>query len=307
MKKQTRHSHHFFAAREWLDMNNTLTGFGLGLRPEHYNDFVGAPQRVDWLEILTDNYLVPGGKPLYYLERIRRDYPVVMHGVAMNIGSCDDLDLDYVRAVRRLAERVEPVLISDHLCWTGVDGRRLHDLMPMPYTEEAIVHLVARISRVQDLLGRRLVIENVSAYTGCDTAMPEWEFVAEIAQRADCELLVDVNNIYVSARNGGFDPETYLKAMPRHRVRQIHLAGHTDHGDHCIDTHDQPVCEAVWAWYARSQQLLGAVPTMIERDDNIPPLDILLLEIDRARAVQAEAVAVPCNMPSHQEVSHAVA
>lgn len=288
-------------------MNNTLTGFGLGLRPEHYNDFVGAPQRVDWLEILTDNYLVPGGKPLYYLERIRSDYPVVMHGVAMNIGSCDDLDLDYVRAVRRLAERVEPVLISDHLCWTGVDGRRLHDLMPMPYTEEAIAHLVARIGRVQDLLGRRLVIENVSAYTGGDTAMPEWEFVAEIAQRADCELLVDVNNIYVSARNGGFDPETYLKAMPVHRVRQIHLAGHTDHGDHCIDTHDQPVCEAVWAWYARSQQLLGAVPTMIERDDNIPPLDILLLELDRARAVQAEAVAFPCDIPSHLEVSHAVA
>ena len=290
-------------------MNSTLTGFGLGLRPEHYNDFAEAPQRVDWLEILTDNYLVPGGKPLYYLERIRRDYPVVMHGVAMNIGSCDDLDLDYVRAVRRLSERIEPVLISDHLCWTGVDGRRLHDLLPMPYTEEAIVHLVERIERVQDLLGRRLVIENVSAYTGGESAMPEWEFVAEIAQRADCELLVDVNNIYVSARNGGFDPEAYLKAMPGHRVRQIHLAGHTDHGDHCIDTHDQPVCEAVWAWYARSQQLLGAVPTMIERDDNIPPLDILLLELDRARAVQAEAVSlpVPSDMPHYPEVSHAVA
>jgi uncharacterized protein (UPF0276 family) len=267
-------------------MTIELKGFGLGLRPEHYADFVAQPRRVDWLEILSDNYLVPGGKPLHYLDKIRRDYPVVMHGVAMNIGSCDPLDVDYLKALKALANRVEPAIISDHLCWTGVAGKRLHDLLPLPYTEEALAHVVDRIRQVQDFLGRRLTIENVSTYLQAKAPMTEWEFLAAIADAADCDLLVDINNIYVSSRNHGFDAVTYLRALPVERVRQFHLAGHSDHGDYCIDTHDHPVCDDVWHLYATAARMFGDVPTMIERDDNIPPLPELLAELDRARSVR---------------------
>lgn len=260
-----------------------LTGFGLGLRPEHYGDFIERRQQVDWLEIVTDNYLVPGGKPLHYLERIRRDYPVAMHGVALNIGSCDPLDREYIAAVRELAARIEPELISDHLCWTGVNGRRLHDLLPLPYTEEAVMHVAERIAKVQDLLGRRLVIENVSSYVSSDAPLSECEFLCAVAAAADCELLVDINNIYVSGRNAGFDPAEYLRVLPATRIRQLHLAGHSDYGDYCIDTHDAPVCAAVWQLYRQAVALWGVVPAMIERDDHIPPLVELLAELDCAR------------------------
>ena len=178
----------------------SLRGFGLGLRPEHYGDFLAAPQAVDWLEILSDNYLVPGGKPLYYLERIRRDYPLAMHGVAMNLGTCDPLDLGYLQDLKRLADRIEPAVVSDHLCWTGVEGAHLHDLLPLPYTEEAVRHVAGRIRQAQDLLDRRLTIENVSTYVEAQAPMREWEFVSAIAEEADCDLLVDINNIYVSSR-----------------------------------------------------------------------------------------------------------
>jgi len=260
-----------------------LEGFGLGLRPEHYGDFLARRQNVDWLEIVTDNYLVPGGKPLHYLERIRADYPVAMHGVALNIGSCDPLDREYIAAVRALATRIEPELISDHLCWTGVSGRRMHDLLPLAYTEEAVAHVAARIAQVQDLLGRRLVIENVSSYVTSDAPLGESEFLCAVAAAADCELLVDINNIYVSGRNAGFDPLQYLRALPTHRIRQLHLAGHSDCGDYCIDTHDAPVCAAVWQLYRQAVSLWGVVPVMIERDDHIPPLAELLVELDCAR------------------------
>lgn len=264
------------------------TQFGLGLRPEHYLDFVSAKQTVDWLEIISDNYLVPGGKPLYYLDRIRADYPIAMHGVALNIGSCDALDRDYIGAIKALAARIEPVLISDHLCWTGVAGRRLHDLLPLPYTDEAVMHVARRIMRVQDLLGRKLVIENVSTYANGPGDLSEAEFVCAVAAAADCELLVDINNIYVSARNLAFDPFDYLRALPAPRIRQLHLAGHSDHGDHCIDTHDHPVCPDVWALYRESVKLWGAVPVTLERDDRIPPLHELLEELDYARSLAAE-------------------
>ncbi len=266
-----------------------LTGFGLGLRPEHYADFVAAPQAVDWLEILSDNYLVPGGKPLHYLERIRRDYPLAMHGVAMNLGSCDRLDREYLQSIRQLADRIEPAIISDHICWTGVTGTRLHDLLPLPYTEESIRHVVNRIRQVQDFLGRRLTIENVSAYVQAETSISEWEFVSAIADAADCDLLVDINNIYVSGRNHGFDPGRYLQALPPARVRQFHLAGHTDCGDYCIDTHDHPVCDAVWQLYRTAVQLFADVPVMIERDDRIPHLAELVEELAHARNVAADA------------------
>ena len=268
--------------------------FGLGLRAEHYRDFIDHRPAVDWVEVLSENYMVPGGKPLRMLDSIRRDHPMVMHGVSLSIGSTDALDLNYLRDLKALAQRIEPAWVSDHLCWTGVDHHNLHDLLPMPYTEAALGHLVARVSQVQDLLGRRLLLENVSSYVSFQAdEMSEWAFIAQLAKRADCELLLDVNNVYVSSRNHGFDAHEFIDAMPRERVRQIHLAGHEDHGSHLIDTHDQPVCDSVWALYAYTVKRLGAVPTMIERDDHIPPLAELLTELDQARAVQAAALA-PC-------------
>ena len=273
-------------------MSPALNSFGLGLRVEHYRDFIDGRPAVDWVEVLSENYMVPGGKPLHMLDTIRRDFPMVMHGVSMSIGSSDALDLDYLRGLKALAQRIEPAWISDHLCWTGVDHHNLHDLLPMPYTEAALRHLVARVQQVQDLLGRRLLLENVSSYVSfAADEMSEWEFIAQLAQRADCELLLDVNNVYVSSRNHGFDAHDFIDALPRERVRQIHLAGHEDHGDHLIDTHDQPVCDGVWALYAHTVKRLGAVPTMIERDDHIPPLAELLAELDHARRVQAAALA----------------
>jgi uncharacterized protein (UPF0276 family) len=212
--------------------------------------------------------------------------------VSLSIGSSDALDLDYLRALKALAARVEPAWISDHLCWTGVDHHNVHDLLPMPYTEAALRHLVTRIQKVQEFLGRRLLIENVSSYvTWADDEMSEWEFIGELLGRADCELLLDVNNVYVSSRNHGFDARTFIDALPSERVRQIHLAGHEDHGTHCVDTHDHPVCDGVWALYAHTVKRHGAIPTMIERDDNIPPLTELLVELDQARRVQAEALS----------------
>lgn len=265
-------------------MNSVVTGFGLGLRTDHYRDFVERKPAVDWLEVISENYMVPGGKPLHFLDRIRRDYPMVMHGVSLSIGSTDALNWDYLRELKQLAERVEPAWISDHLCWTGVDHQNLHDLLPMPYTEAALRHLVERISRVQEFLGRRILIENVSSYVSyAADEMNEWEFVAELAHRADCHLLFDVNNVFVSSVNHGFDPRAYVDAMPRERVKQIHLAGHEDHGDYIIDTHDHPIRDEVWDLYAYTIARLGSVPTMIERDDNIPPLDELLAELEVAK------------------------
>jgi uncharacterized protein (UPF0276 family) len=275
-------------------MSSPIQGFGLGLRTEHYTDFLEAKPAVDWLEVISENYLVPGGKPLARLDAIRRDHAMVMHGVSLSIGSTDALDLNYLRDLKALAKRIEPAWISDHLCWTGVDRHNLHDLLPMPYTEAALRHLAARVQQVQELLGRRLLLENVSSYV-CFRAdeMSEWAFIAELAQRADCELLLDVNNAYVSSRNHGFDARRFIDAMPRARVRQIHLAGHADHGTHVVDTHDRAICDDVWALYAYTVERLGAVPTMIERDDHIPPLRELLAELDQARRVQAEALVGP--------------
>jgi len=264
-------------------MTTALSGLGLGLRPEHYQDFLAGSQPLDWLEILSDNYLVPGGKPLYFLDAIRQDYPVAMHGVALNIGSSDALDWEYLSAIKALAQRVEPHIISDHLCWTGVNQHRMHDLLPLPYTEETIRHVAKRIQDVQDFLGRELVVENLSSYLQAQAPLKEWEFVRAVAQEAQCGLLVDVNNIFVSSRNHGFDAMDYLKALPADRIRQIHLAGHTYSGEFCVDTHDQPVCTDVWQLYGQAVKLWGHIPTMIERDDNIPPLQELLDELGQAR------------------------
>jgi uncharacterized protein (UPF0276 family) len=217
----------------------------------------------------------------------------VMHGVSLSIGSTDPVDGEYLSAVRALSRRIEPAWISDHLCWTGVAGRNLHDLLPLPYNEEALKHVVARVGQVQDALGRQILLENVSSYlTFQESDMSEWEFLSEVAERADCAILLDINNIYVSSINHGFDPELYLHAMPKKRVRQFHLAGHSDEGGHLIDTHDHPIAPPVWDLYARAIELFGEVPTMIERDDNIPPLSELVMELDMAREIagrQAQA------------------
>jgi uncharacterized protein (UPF0276 family) len=270
----------------------TLQGFGLGLRPAHYEALLSGSPAVDWLEIVSENYLVPGGQPLDYLERIRARYPVVMHGVSLSIGSTDPLDRRYLAELKELAGRVEPAWISDHLCWTGVEGRNLHDLLPLPYTEEALAAVTRRVGEVQELLGRQILLENVSSYVSYrDSEMTEWEFLAEVARRADCAILLDINNIYVSAMNHGFDPASYLAGIPRERVRQFHLAGHSDREGHLIDTHDHPIAAPVWALYREAVGRFGPVPTMIERDDNIPELGVLVAELDVARAVAAGGAA----------------
>ncbi|PJE10210.1 DUF692 domain-containing protein, partial [Legionella sp.] len=261
-------------------------GFGLGLRPEHYEDILLLKPDVDWFEIISENYLIPGGKPLYYLDKIRENYPVVMHGVSLSIGSADPLDRVYLKELKSLAERINPVWISDHLCWTGVQGLNMHDLLPIPYTEEAIAHIVSRIKEIQDYLGRRILIENVSSYlTYIQSEMTEWEFISEIANQADCYLLLDVNNIYVSSINHNFDALEYVNAIPSERVVQIHLAGHSDYGTYIIDTHDAPIIQPVWDLYAKTIAKLGPRSTMIERDDNIPPLAELLVELNQARKI----------------------
>jgi hypothetical protein len=264
-------------------------GFGLGLRVDHYESILDSGPAIDWFEIISENYLVPGGKPLHYLDRIRARWPLVMHGVSLSIGSTDPLNRDYLRQLKALAARVEPAWISDHLCWTGVAGTNLHDLLPLPYTEEAIEHVAARVRQVQDYLGRRILLENVSSYVSyADSQLSEWEFLSAVAERADCLILFDVNNVYVSSVNHEFDPHTYLDGVPAARVQQIHLAGHEDHGDYIIDTHDHPVPDPVWTLYAEALRRFGPVSTMIERDDRIPALEELVAELDRARTIAAQ-------------------
>lgn len=267
-------------------------GFGLGLRSEHYNDLIHGHTAVDWLEILTENYMVPGGKPLYYLDKIREHYPVVMHGVSLSIGGVDPLNLGYLRELKTLAQRVEPKWISDHLCWTGTQGINLHDLLPLPYTQEALQHLVARVSQVQDFLGQRILLENVSSYLSYQhSTISEWEFMRELANQADCLILLDINNIHVSAHNHNFDPLSYLDAMPVERIQQIHLAGHLNKGDYSIDTHDHEIVDAVWSLYADAIAKFGHISTMIERDDDIPELETLLIELQKARHISAQTLA----------------
>ncbi|AMQ28537.1 TPA: DUF692 domain-containing protein [Legionella pneumophila] len=279
------------------DQKLPYLGFGLGLRPNYYEEILTSKPDLDWFEILTENYLIPGGKPLYYLDKIREHYSIVMHGVSLSLGSTDPLNWDYLKQVQELASRIEPVWISDHLCWTGIHGLNTHDLLPVPYTTEAIQHIVSRIQEIQDFLKRPFLIENVSSYlTYKQSEMSEWDFILEIVKQSGCYLLLDVNNVYVSSFNHNFDPMAYINSMPPGRVAQIHLAGHTNHGDYIIDTHNAPVIEPVWDLYEATIQRLGPVSTMIERDDNMPDFSELLSEINHAKrlAIQAakEKVAV---------------
>lgn len=277
-----------------------INGFGLGLRPQHYVDLDRDGVGVDWLEIISENYMVGGGRPLDWLDRLRARYPMVMHGVSLSIGGTDPLNPAYLDELAALAQRVQPVWISDHLCWTGIDGVNLHDLMPLPYTDEALAHVADRIGRVQDRLRRPLVIENVSSYvTYRISDLSEPQFLAELVARSGCDLLLDVNNVFVSAFNHGFDPLAYLDHLPARAIRQIHLAGHSDQGSHIIDTHDAPVAPAVFDLYAQAVRRFGVVPTMIERDDNIPPLAELLAELDETRRQTGLAMG---ETPSQQAI-----
>ena len=267
-----------------------LTGFGLGLRPQHYPAFLADPPELDFLEIISENFMVAGGRPLTTLDALRERYPMVMHGVSMSIGSADGVDLSYLRRLKTLADRVRPTWVSDHLCWTGVHGHNTHDLLPLPYTEEALAVVCENIRLAQDVLERALVIENPSSYlTFAASEMSEWAFLGEMCARTGCALLLDVNNIHVSAVNHGFDALEFLNGVPADRVWQIHLAGHTPNGDLLIDTHDQPVPDPVWRLYDAACRRFGPVATMIERDDNIPPLEDLLAEREIARIVAADA------------------
>ena len=261
-----------------------FSGFGLGLRRDHYKDFLGGEVPVDFVEVISENYMVDGGKPLRVLEQIRAKIPVILHGVSMSIGSADGLNLDYLAKLKALVRRIEPLWVSDHLCWTGTSAHNSHDLLPLPYTREALDSVCNNIDLAQETLGRPLLFENPSSYmTFPDDEMSEWEFIAQMTRRSGCYLLLDINNVYVSAHNHGFTSEDYLAGLPMSRVRQIHLAGHTD-GDIKIDTHDQAVCDGVWQLYAKARGMLpDEVATMIERDDDIPPLPVLLEELELAR------------------------
>jgi uncharacterized protein (UPF0276 family) len=266
--------------------NKPFLGFGLGLRPKHYAEILATNPAVDWFEILSENYINHGGAPRYYLESIANKYPVVLHGVSMSIGSTAKLNYNYLKDLKTLIQQIKPHWVSDHLCWTGVKQINTHDLLPLPYNDKTIKHIVKRIKLIQDYLEQTILIENLSSYvTYNDSSMSEWEFLNTIANEADCNILLDVNNIYVSSYNHHFDPIKYIEGINPDRVYQIHLAGHLNQGTHILDTHDAPIIDPVWKLYQHTIKHLGKVSTMIERDENIPPLNDLLLELDIARKI----------------------
>lgn len=272
--------------------DTSFLGFGLGLRPAYYQTILDTTPNIDWFEIVTEDYLIPGGPAIDYLQQIRQRFSIVMHGVSLSIGSCDSLNWDYLEQVKSLADWLKPAWISDHLCWTGVDGINTHDLLPLPRNETTIDHVVDRIQQVQRFLGQRILLENISTYIEYkDSEMPEWEFLATIAERADCLILLDINNIYVNAQNHQFDPEEYIAQLPKNRIQQFHLAGHQFRNTHIVDTHDQPIIDPVWKLYEQAFAQFGPVSTMIERDANMPSLDELIAELDMARYLAQQTMS----------------
>lgn len=264
-------------------------GVGLGLRTVHYARIAETQPEVDWFEILSENYMQTGGRPLEWLDAVAARYPVAMHGVSLSIGSTDPLDQEYLKELRALRDRTKARWVSDHLCWTGVGGKNTHDLLPVPYTEEALRHVAARVRAVQDVLGAPLALENPSTYvefTGSE--MPEWEFLARLAAEADCAILLDVNNVYVSSYNHGFDPREYLAAVPYDRVVQMHVAGHTNHGTHIVDSHIGPVIEPVWELLGEAWRRAGGVSVLLEWDAEIPGFEETHAEALKARAYLGE-------------------
>jgi uncharacterized protein (UPF0276 family) len=261
-------------------------GYGLGLRQPHYEQVLAERPLVDWFEIVSENFMEAHGAILEFLQDIRKTYRLVMHGVALNIGGTDEINKTYITKLQKLAEAINPVFISDHLCWTGTHGINTHDLLPVPYTKEALKHIVSRIKQVQELIGRPLVLENPSTYIEfAASEMPEWEFLAAMAEQAGCGLLLDVNNIYVSAFNHLYDAKQYIDAIPAGRVAYVHLAGHQNNGTHIIDTHDDHVVEGVWELYRYTIGKMGKLSTMVEWDGKIPAFNVLLAELDKARNI----------------------
>lgn len=265
-------------------------GVGIGLRTVHYADILERRPAIDWFEVLSDNFMHTKGRPLEILDRIADHYPLAMHGVSLSIGSADPIDWNYVRELRVLRARIGARWISDHLCWTGVSGRNTHDLLPLPLTEEALLHTARRVREIQDFLEVPLVLENPSTYVEfCGNALREWEFLKALVEEADAGILLDVNNVYVSARNHGFDPDDYLRGIPMDRVVQLHVAGHTDHGTHLIDTHVGPVPDPVWRLLARACELGAKAPVLLEWDAEIPAFDVVHAEALKVRGI------VSCN------------
>jgi uncharacterized protein (UPF0276 family) len=268
------------------------SGCGVGLRKEHFDHVLSERPAASFFEVISENFMVDGGRPLEVLDRVRRDYPVALHGVSMSLGSAEPLDPAYLARLKALVARVEPAVVSDHLCWTGIGGHNSHDLLPLPLTEEVARATARKIRRAQDVLGRRLLVENISTYVEFrDSSMSEADFLSAVVEAADCGILLDVNNLYVNARNHGLDPRRFLDRIPAARVGQIHLAGHEDHGDFVIDTHDHPVPGPVWGLYRTALERLGPVPTLIEWDANIPPFEVVLGEARRAEALLAASRA----------------
>jgi uncharacterized protein (UPF0276 family) len=271
-------------------------GFGLGLRSSHFKNILGGESKVDWFEAVSENFMgierdSDGGRPLKILQKIRANVEIVVHGVSLNIGSTDPLNFNYLNKLKNLIEIINPNFISDHLCWTGVSGENLHDLLPLPYTPDVINHVVDRILRCQDFLKQRIVFENVSSYiTFNHSELSEWDFLSEVSNRADCGILLDVNNIFVSSKNHGFDPLKYLNNIPKARVAQIHLAGHSSQDHILIDTHDHPVCAEVWDLYREALKLFGSKSTMVEWDANIPDFQTLQSEVFKARQIEREVL-----------------
>jgi len=270
----------------------TFSGFGLGLRKPHYADFLESDVPVDFVEVISENFMVAGGRPRHILRKVRERHPVALHGVSLSVGSAHGIDPDYLVRLRALVDEIEPLFVSDHLSWSRTSGFSSHDLLPLPYTPEALDVVCANLDRAQDVLGRPMLIENPSSYLAfAQSEMTEWEFLKAVSDRTGCGLLLDVNNIHVSAVNHGFDPIAYVAGLPLDRVRQIHLAGHSQGEALLIDTHDKPVPPPVWALFAHVMDRVGPVAVMIERDDDIPPLGDLLEELDVARTVAAQRLA----------------
>jgi hypothetical protein len=265
-------------------------GQGIGLRPPFYEAAAAGEPSVGWWEVITENFMVEGGNPRRVLRAARAHRPIVLHGVSLSLGSTDPLDARYLERLAALAAEIEPAWISDHLCWSSFGGQSAHDLWPLPFTEEALGHVATRVARVQERLGRRILVENVSSYLSYrHSTMSEPEFLTALAERADCGLLLDVNNVFVSAHNHGFDPVAFIDAIPRARVGQFHLAGHSVQPTHLLDTHDHPVSEGVWELYRHAVARFGEVATLLERDDHIPPLEELCAESRRAAEIARQA------------------
>lgn len=274
-----------------------MLGYGLGLRSVHY-DYVltHRPTQVDWFELITENYLAPGGRPRAVIRKIRENYPVVLHGLSFNVGTDEEPDWDYLRQLRQLSDEIEPAWVSDHLCWTGLDGYTSHDLLPISYNAESLARCASKVNQIQDFLGRTIVLENPSIYIGFrSSTMSEADYINELVARTGCEVLLDINNVYVSAFNLGLDPYAIVDALNAPSIKQFHLAGHTHNGNHIIDTHDHPVCDDVWKLYAHACKRFGPVATLLERDDHIPEFPELIQELQMARQLQKQALGIASN------------